>query len=90
MNVMNVRVHLSDGRYFDRTCWDGKDIHSIVHYYTEGNGSCDCNKALDMSRDVGEPENWDYPCGDTMETVRIVVTLSDGNSMVVYDKNTLM
>ncbi len=106
MNVVSVRVHLADGRYFDNRhhgwdmercrpdgslIWESLEdvLHSIEYYYTEGNGACDCNKVLDLSRHAGEVDNWEQPCGDTLETVGIIATMSDGRSIVVYDRKSL-
>ena len=43
------------------------------YLWSEGNFACDCNRALDFSRAVGEAEPDDPPCGETAYSIRISV-----------------
>ena len=37
--------------------------HNIWYWWNEGNGSCDCNRALSLYRSLGMPDI-DVECGD--------------------------
>ena len=55
---------LPDGRKFqyNRDFGYGYSCSSAEFYHTEGNGSCDCNKSLDLQNIGVDIE--EYPCGD--------------------------
>lgn len=63
--------------------WSGPDSDYI---WSEGNYSCDCNRALFFARAGNEPdaESWDPPCGEGRYAVRIEV---DGRT-VYQDEGT--
>jgi hypothetical protein len=47
-----------------------EDIRHLVHYmWTEGNYSCDCNRFAFMGFE--EPEDENFPCGDTVKLVSL-------------------
>lgn len=75
-------------RSVNEECGDGADEWDRPHWcsrefwWSEGNGGCDCNRALFFARAAGEPEDWERGCGDTEYSVRM--TLEDGR--VVLDE----
>ncbi len=77
--VAGIRTH--DGRLFvlhdeveQQPDWDqhGEPGYSAdVYYWTEGNNSCDCNRALLIYRQYGEELPDD--CGDTMTLTSLMI-----------------
>lgn len=61
-------------------------LETIAFYYLEGNGSCDCNKALELARAKGDESDPDRACGDTMPTMKIEVTAPDGRVLVIFEE----
>ena len=52
-----------------------------AYQWSDGNMSCDCNRALEFHKVLGLPEPADRPCGQTVYSVR--VTCVD-TGMVLY------
>ena len=85
MKPYKVTVTLRDGRSFVDE-WDAawfnteeEFVGAIDYQYTEGNGSCDCNK----SRWLGEDPP--RPCGDSpeLETVKILIVTPEGKEVAL-------
>jgi hypothetical protein len=74
MTTVVARLRLPDGREFDVNT-DCKEEHADVQHFrwTEGNGSCDCNKVLFLNQQHDLNLNDDIPCGDTIELVSLKV-----------------
>lgn len=55
--------------------------HCEKHWWTDGNGGCDCNRSLYLNREyglnLGEKDDWDdvpcLPCGDTIRLLSVTV-----------------
>lgn len=83
-------VRVSDGVeriYQDESPWIPADEHGLgsVWWWTEGNGGCDCNRALFFARAAGEELETDPICGE--ERYRIpFITLPDGTRISVDDE----
>ena len=60
---------------------------SMVWMYTEGNYSCDCNKALFLARAYQQPEPKDTPCNDTMPVMRLTAIRPDASEVVIFDSS---
>lgn len=56
-----IKVSTGEKRYYECD-EDPKDFSDYC--WTEGNFSCDCNRADFFKRAAGEKENDDEPCGD--------------------------
>lgn len=52
-------------------------LETIEFMYTEGNYSCDCNKALTLARSQ-QKEDPDVECGDTMQLRSLIAIAPNG------------
>jgi hypothetical protein len=77
---VKARVRLPDGREFtllseteaDTDPYPGDAPYSGTQFYwTEGNQSCDCNRALDINRQHGL--SLPVECGDTMTLLSLEI-----------------
>jgi hypothetical protein len=55
---------------------------SSLFWWTDGNGACDCNRALDFARAGGESDDFDPPCGNEAFSV-LRAYFPDGTSLDV-------
>lgn len=75
-----------DGVLIKSTWTDEQDIFSAMEYqYTDGNYSCDCNKAMFLARAYQQEEPEDPPCGDTMTLSRLTAIRPDGSERVLWE-----
>jgi len=72
--------------------WDTEEdlLSGMVYIYTEGNYSCDCNKALFLARAHQQPEPDETPCGDTMPVKRLTAIRPDASEVVIFDSSNLL
>jgi hypothetical protein len=59
--------------------------HSIEFIWSEGNYSCDCNRALFFARGAQGTDEPDVPCGETMYRCRI--TLEETGEVILDEWN---
>lgn len=66
--------------------WDDEDslFGAMLYQYTEGNYSCDCNRALFLARAHQQPEPENVPCGETIELARLTAIRPDGTEDLLY------
>lgn len=57
---------------------------TVVFMYTDGNYSCDCNKALFLARAHQEAEP-DNPCGDEMALRKLTAIRPDRSEVVLFE-----
>ena len=60
-------------------------FRAIEFIYTDGNFSCDCNKALFLARAAQEEEPEETKCGDTMPLRRLTAIRPDGSEVVIWE-----
>ena len=72
-----------------RPPWDTEDaiLHAMAWQHSDGNSSCDCNKALSLARAYQQPEPEDTPCGDTMPVRRLTAIRPDASEVVIFDSH---
>ena len=65
--------------------WDEEEdlVETMLYAHTEGNSSCDCNKARFLARAYQQAEPEDPPCGNTMRLKRLTVIRPDASEFVI-------
>lgn len=80
---MNLKLEIrrnEDGLFATET-WEDFEFHPF--WWSEGNGSCDCNRELFFLRARGEDDEDDVECGDERYSIRC----SDADTgEVLYDE----
>ena len=66
--VLIEKVETGERRWYD----EGDDYSAIEFQWSEGNYSCDCNRALFFARAGGEPEH-DVDCGEELYAVHAIL-----------------
>jgi len=61
-------------------------LECMVYSYTEGNYSCDCNRALMIAWAYQEDEPKDQPCTEDIKLKRLTVMRPDGSEKVLFEK----
>jgi hypothetical protein len=90
MNLVRI-VRVADGEervYKDTSPWVPPDEtgSGSIWWWTEGNGGCDCNRALFFARAGSEPEpEDDPPCGETIYRIPSI-ELEDGTIITVDER----
>lgn len=62
-------------------------FRSMVFFYTEGNGACDCYKTSAISQSINE-EDKDIPCDETMPVLRLTAIRPDASRIVIFETDT--
>lgn len=58
-------------------------IQAMVYQYTEGSGSCDCNKNLALVRAYQQLDTDESECGNTMQLKRLTMIRPDASEIVI-------
>lgn len=58
---------------------------NILYMFTEGDFSCDCNKALFLADALQEERPENYPCGDSMKIKKMLVKCPDERELLIFD-----
>lgn len=86
--VLTVRIRKNDtSEEVTREVWHD-DADSAHFYYSEGNGSCDCNRLLEWRRGMGLLGEGEWPDDDTgycLGKGQYAVTLLEGAEAIYQD-----
>ena len=82
--IWNAEFELTKGKLcqFEREIDGWKRPEWSEFWWSDGNGSCDCNRHCDFLRGLGEEDEW-VDCSDGYYEIRIVVPKT---GEVVYDE----
>lgn len=60
-------------------------FNTMVFAHTEGNASCDCNKALSLAR-AYQKEEPDMPCGNRMKLIKLTAIRPDRSEEIIFEE----